>query len=465
MLLIAGFAIVGRTLAVAVGMMVTGASTKDAFTVGSSVTPLGEFSFIIVQLGVLAGVMTADFQAVAVGVVLITALTAPVLARRAGSIGEWMEARQPRWLENWLSYYRGWLERMQALSKRNQLWQLSRKRVIQVVVEVLLVTGLLVFSDSLLEAVLPFIPGERFFPNAPRVLFWSGLVLVVVAPLFAIWRNVSVLAMMLAEVSTQGRPNAARLRPMVETGVKVLAGLVMFVWLSAVAPVALMGRWVPLLVLALSVGVLVFARHKLIYWHSVLEGELQERIVANDEKFSATTAPWLAQHGEWRLGLQEVVLPDQADIRGRTIGELALRKRFGCTVAGVERQGVMVGNPSPLTALYPRDKILLLGDAQQTAACKDFLLGVTGAATDSNFDEVRMEMFTLPEESWLCSRSLAESAPTRHTGVQVAGINRGGRRILNPSGDERFVARDDVLLLGTPDQIKAFKAWAGESAG
>ena len=363
-LLIAGFAIVGRTLAVAVGMMVTGASTKDAFTVGSSVTPLGEFSFIIVQLGVLAGVMTADFQAVAVGVVLITALTAPVLARRAGSIGEWMEARQPRWLENWLSYYRGWLERMQALSKRNQLWQLSRKRVIQVVVEVLLVTGLLVFSDSLLEAVLPFIPGERFFPNAPRVLFWSGLVLVVVAPLFAIWRNVSVLAMMLAEVSTQGRPNAARLRPMVETGVKVLAGLVMFVWLSAVAPVALMGRWVPLLVLALSVGVLVFARHKLIYWHSVLEGELQERIVANDEKFSATTAPWLAQHGEWRLGLQEVVLPDQADIRGRTIGELALRKRFGCTVAGVERQGVMVGNPSPLTALYPRDKILLLGDAQ-----------------------------------------------------------------------------------------------------
>ncbi len=464
-LLLAGFAIVGRTLAVATGMMVTGASTKNAFMVGSSVTPLGEFSFIIVQLGVLAGVMTANFQAVAVGVVLITALTAPLLARRAERIGDWFESRQPRWLDNWLSYYRNWLERMQAHGKRNQLWQLSRKRVIQVVVEVLLVTGLLVFSDSLLEAVLPFIPGEKFFPNAPRVLFWCGLVLVVVAPLFAIWRNVSVLALMLAEVSTQGRPNAARLRPMVETGVKVVAGLVMFVWLSTVAPVASMGRWVPLLVLLLSIGVVVFARHKLIYWHSVLEGELQERIVANDEKFSATTAPWLAQHGEWRLGLQEVVLPDQADVRGRTIGELALRKRFGCTVAGVERQGVMVGNPSPLTALYPRDKILLLGDAQQTAACKDFLLGVTGAAADSDFDEVRMETFTLPDESWLCARSLAESAPTRHTGVQVAGINRGGRRILNPSGDERFVARDDVLLLGTPDQIKAFKAWAGESAG
>jgi len=462
-LVIAGFALVGRTLAVATGMMVTGASTKDAFTVGASVTPLGEFSFIIVQMGVMAGVMTSNFQAVAVGVVLLTALTAPLMAKRASRLGQWVDDRQPKWLDNWLSYYRSWLDRMQALQKSNLLWQLSRKRVIQIVVEVLLVTGLLVFAESLLEALLPFIPGKDLFPRAPHVLFWCGLVVVVVAPLFAIWRNISVIAMLLAEVSTGNRSNAAKLRPMIETGVKVVAGILMFIWLSAVAPVALMGRWVPLLVLLFSVGVIFFARHKLIYWHSVLEGELQERIVANDERFSGTTAPWLAQHSEWQLGLQEVVLPDQADVRGKTIGELALRKRFGCTVAGVERQGVMIGNPSPTTGLFPRDKLLLLGDAAQTAACKDFLLGNAGGAADSSFDEVRMEIFQLPDGSRLSGRTLAELAPTRQVGVQVAGLNRGGLRILNPGGDERLQARDDVLLLGTPDQIKAFKVWASEA--
>jgi CPA2 family monovalent cation:H+ antiporter-2 len=469
MLVIAGFALVGRTFAVATGMMVTGASTKDAFTVGASVTPLGEFSFIIVQLGVLAGVMAADFQAVAVGVVLITALTAPVLTRRAAGLGAWVEERQPRWLDNWLSYYRGWLERMQARQKRNMLWQLSRKRVIQVTVEVLLVTGLLVFAESLLDALLPFIPGKQLFPNAPRVLFWCSLVLVVVVPLLAIWRNVSALAMLLAEVSTQGRPNAAKLRPMVETGVKVVAGILMFIWLGAVAPVGVMGRWVPLLVIGLSGVVLVFARHKLIYWHSVLEGELQDRIVQNDEKFTGTTAPWLAQHSEWHLQLSECVLPDQADVRGRTLGELGLRAKFGVVVAGIERQGVMVGNPSPETALYPRDKILLLGDAKQTGAGKHFLASVDGSSASSaggvagsNFDEVRMETFELPLDSKLAGRTLAELAPTRHVGVQVAGINRGGLRILNPGGEERLLAHDDVLLLGSPDQIKAFKAWARE---
>jgi CPA2 family monovalent cation:H+ antiporter-2 len=463
-LVIAGFAIVGRTLAVATGMVVTGASTKDAFTVGASVTPLGEFSFIIVQLGVVAGVMTSNFQAVAVGVVLLTALTAPLMTKRAARLGGWVEDRQPKWLDSWLSYYRSWLERMQALQKSNLVWQLSRKRVIQIVVEVLVVTGLLLFAESLLDALLPFIPGKEMFPRAPQVLFWCGLVAVVVAPLFAIWRNVSVIALLLAEVSTTGRLNSAKLRPMIETGVKVVAGILMFIWLSAVAPVALMGRWVPLLVLLFSVGVIFFARHKLIYWHSVLEGELQDRIVSGDEKFSGTTAPWLAQHSEWQLNLQEVVLPDQADVRGKTIGELALRKRFGCTVAGVERQGVMIGNPSPVTALFPRDKLLLLGDAKQTAACKNFLLGNADEASDSTFDEVRMDAFELPAGSRLAGRTLADLAPMREVGVQVAGLNRGGVRILNPGGEEQLRAHDDVLLLGTPDQIKAFKAWASKGA-
>lgn len=464
-LLLTAVAIGGRAVAVSIGLMVTGARTREAVGVGVSVTPLGEFTFIIAQLALVAGVLPPEFQAVAVGMSLLTTLAAPVLIRRSARIGEWAEARQPRWLENWLEYYRGWLERMQARQKQNMLWQLSRKRLIQIVVEVLLVTGLLAFAESLLVTITPFIPGERLAPSAPRVIFWCGLAVVVIAPLIAIWRNVAVLAMLVAEVSTTGQRNVAKLRPMVETGIKVVAGLVMFIWLSAVFPVGVMGRWVPLVALVLAVGVILFARHKLVYWHSVLESDLQDRLVQYDQKFTGTAAPWLAQHSEWRLGLSECVLPDQADVRGQTLGELGLRAKFGVVVAGIERQGVMVGNPSPDTALYPRDKVLLLGDAKQTSAGKKFLTGVTGAAPASHFDEVRMETFELPVDSALAGRTLAELAPTKHCGVQVAGINRGGLRILNPSGEEKLLAHDDVLLLGNPDQIKAFKVWAREHTG
>ena len=68
-----------------------------------------------------------------------------------------------------------------------------------------------------------------------------------------------------------------------------------------------------------------------------------------------------------------------------------------------------------------------------------------------------MEAVTLPLASKLNGQSLAELALGRVYGLQVAGINRGGRRILNPGGEEKLLAGDDVLVLGSPDQISGFK--------
>lgn len=451
-----------RIFAGTMGMLITGSKLRDASRVGLMLTPIGEFSFIIAQLGASSGMVPESFRALAVGLSLITALAAPILTRRSGVISDWLDQRQPQWLRAWVDQHGRLIERVQARQKRSVLWQLSRKRVVQIGLEVLLVTGMLAFAGPLFSGVERFLPDETLFSGAPQVIFWSILALAVLPLVLAIWRNSSALAMIFAEVSTGEHPQGLRLRTFVETGLKVAVAVAMFLWIGALVPLASLGRWFPLVLVAVLVLVVLLLRRKLSYWHSVLEIELKDRLADKAPKLSATSAPFLATHGEWHLKLSECVLPDQADVRGRTIGELALRKRFGCTVAGVERQGVMIGNPSPQTALYPRDKILLLGDAKQTAACRDFLLQSTGAAAASTFDEVRMETVPVPPECGLAGRTLADLAPTRHVGVQVAGINRGGLRILNPGGEERLLANDDVLILGTPDQIKAFKLWLQE---
>jgi len=92
------------------------------------------------------------------------------------------------------------------------------------------------------------------------------------------------------------------------------------------------------------------------------------------------------------------------------------------------------------------------------AAGKKFLEQASGARPVSNFDEVRMDTVTLPVGCELDNRSLAELALNRAFGVQIAGINRGGVRLLNPGGDTKLLEGDDVLVLGSPDQIAAFKA-------
>jgi CPA2 family monovalent cation:H+ antiporter-2 len=454
---VAAFVLVVRPLAVTAGMLLIGGSTRESLRVGLTVTPLGEFSFIIAQMGVAAGVVPDRFQALAVGVSLLTTLACPFLTRRSEAISGWIVARQPRWVADWEDYYHRWLGRMAQRERKSMLWQLSKKRFRQIGVEVLLVTGLLIFSEQVFGLVRDYLPMDSSFPRGAELLFWSVLALIALGPLIAIWRNVSALSLLYAQVSTSGHPQAAKLAPVVEAAIKGGALLLMLLWLGAILPISGGARWLPLIALAVVGLGFVVLRRRLIYWHSVLEVELQEMLDRSDQRFTGTTAPWMAAHGDWNLTLSECAIPDLADCRGRTLGELGLRSRFGATVAGVERQGVMVGNPTSEMMLYPRDKVLLLGDPKQVAAGKAFLQQVSGAPVASNFDEVRMEAVTLPPESELHGRTLAELALSRAFGLQVAGINRGGVRILNPAGDEKLFSGDDVLVLGSPDQISAFK--------
>ena len=60
-------------------------------------------------------------------------------------------ARQPRWLLDFIHAYHGWQERLIARSRQNQLWQLSRKRIAQLGVGMLFVTGLVVFSEVTMD--------------------------------------------------------------------------------------------------------------------------------------------------------------------------------------------------------------------------------------------------------------------------------------------------------------------------
>jgi CPA2 family monovalent cation:H+ antiporter-2 len=342
---------------------------------------------------------------------------------------------------------------------KNLLWQLSRKRIAQVGVGVFFVTGLIVFSGQLFALVEERL-GRRVPPNVLQLAFWTALALVVLAPLVAIWRNLSAMAMIYSEISTRGHAQAKRLRPVIETGIKIGFGTAIYLWLVAVLPAEGTTRWLLVISVAVALIALLVLRRKLILWHSEMEIEILGVIETADSKMSSSTAPWLQPHGEWNLHMVDCTLPDLADCQGKRIAELDLRARFGCSVVGIERQGFMIPLPTPDAVLYPRDKVLLMGTNEQVKAGRAFLGSVSGApVTDSVFEEVRMEAVVLPGWSRAAGRTLGELSPAQEHGVQVAGVHRGGLRILNPSATETLRAGDEVLVLGTPVQIAEFKTW------
>jgi monovalent cation:H+ antiporter-2, CPA2 family len=457
---VAAFTLVARPVAVSAGLVLTGTGLKDALRTGLATTPIGEFSFIIAQLGVLGAVVPSRFYPLAVGVSLVTTLAAPVLTRRSGDIVATVLARQPRWLGDWLGIYHGWLDRLRQRRAHNLLWQLSRKRVAQLGVGVLFVTGVVGFSTQLYTLMESWLGRDWLFPQGLEVIFWTLLVLVTLAPLVAIWRNISAMALLFAEVSTGSSGPARRLRPLIETALKAAAGTAMYVWLAAIIPAEGTARWLLVMSAVVAAAALVVLRRKLIYWHSEMEVEILSAIDTSDTRTTPSSAPWLQPYGDWNLQIVECTLPDLADCQGRPIAELDLRARFGCSVVGIERQGYMISLPGPDAVLYPRDKLLLMGTTEQVKAGRRFLTTVSGAPVgDSVFEEVRMEALLVPAWSPAAERTLGELSIAQRHGVQVAGVHRGGLRILNPNAQETLRTGDELLVLGTPVQITEFKHW------
>ena len=56
-------------------------------------------------------------------------------------------------------------------------------------------------------------------------------------------------------------------------------------------------------------------------------------------------------------------------------------------------------------------------------------------------------------------KDLKTLIPSQTNHVQIAGIRRGETRVLNPAGDEVIEDGDELLVLGTPDQIRGFREW------
>lgn len=454
------FAIVVRPLATSVGLTLAGNAPRDSVRAGLALTALGEFSFIIAQMGVSAGAIPKSFYPMAVGASLLTTILAPALMRRSAAVSLRVEMALPLFAREWIGFYHSWLKRTGGRQQRGTLWQLTARRLVATAGQILLVSALVLLAKPAYAQLSRVVQEDWFFPNGLRILFWSVFGGLLLMPVVAIWRNVEALAMIFAASITAGAPRRATLRPLLETALKTVAWALMFVWLLTLLPFGFSLVWISLLVIGILGLVAAVFWRRLVRWHSRLEIELRTQLkTALGSTAAAALAQALHEQDNWDLQGEEFVLPDFAACAGETIGTLALRKRFGCSIASIDRQGYIISNPSAEMVLYPRDRLLLIGTASQIDdAARD--LGVTRPdAADQEIEELSLEAITVPVSSPRAGKSLAELDPVRQVGVQVAGIQRGGRRTLTPSGTARIEEDDQLLVLGTPRQIQDFREW------
>lgn len=463
MLAMTAVALVLRPLACTTGLLVAGNRTKDAVQAGFSLAPLGEFSFIIAQLGVESGVLPQSAYPAAVGASLFTSLAAPMMMRRSVALGRRAEIFEPAILR-WTTLMHDVITRLSAGSRAGRVWRMTARRVIFIVVQMVVISGLLLFANPIGDAIREAVSKSGYSPRAFGLVFWAGFGLVLLGPLVALWKNVATVSMVLAEAGAPAGRAGARIRPLIEFVLKFSALLLLAFWLLALLP----GERPPgsaavVLLLVVTAAGLFWKRFD--RFQNRLESGLMESL--QEAIHPTATSAWSSvlprRTADWKLDIEEVSLPSDTVHAGKTLGELALRGRFGCSVVGVDRQGFGIVNPRADLALFPQDKLLLFGKASQIAAASRELILASGCGVDvSEFEELVTDTVQVPEGCEMAGRPLYELDLIRRFGIQVGGIRHQRTRRLVPAGSDSFQAGDSLLLIGSQAKIREFAAALNE---
>ncbi|MEM6823422.1 MAG: cation:proton antiporter, partial [Verrucomicrobiota bacterium] len=397
-LIISAFVLLFRFLGYTVGLLLTGTSFSHSVRTGLTVTPVGEFSFVIAGVGIESGAIPDRFYPIAIGVCFITSFISPFLIRYSEGITESLEKFQPSTFRSVLRNYRGLLDRLTAVRNQSLVWKLSQKRVLQILRELGLITGIVLFSKPLYRGAVERFGNDLLFETGTLTLSLVLGLVISSAPLLSLWRNLSALSLVYAEIIT---PRQTVTTPVARRFATILFNVIFFLfiigWIWSLVPLEALTIGGLFLVITVLVCLFIGLRRPLIRLQSNFEVSLEEsigtRLIRNDQKLNYLLDP----HRDWNLEIIECEIPDDSPHAGKLLKDLGIRRKFGASLVGIDRQGFIIGNPTAENTLYPGDRILLLGTLEQVKATRNFLAEREFKESKTNFDDITLDQIQVPQ--------------------------------------------------------------------
>jgi monovalent cation:H+ antiporter-2, CPA2 family len=385
-LLLTVVVIVGKFVSVGLGAFLAGRGTHAAIRTGLSMAQIGEFSFIIVSLGVATGAVRAFLFPVAVAVSAVTTLATPWLIRSSGGVAAWVDRKLPRPLQTYATLYASWVDEL-----RRAPVQRSRGGMLRGLLRWLALDAVLT-AAVIIAAFLGYPPLARLLAgrvDAEVLAIVLALAALAVATPFGLGlvRTARAIAMLLAHVALPGtgkvdRAEAPRRALVITLEIAILL-------LTTLPVLAVTQPFLPPFRGALLLGA-ALAALAVAAWRSAqnLEGHTRagaellvdavrsalppEHATAEMEvptlggsadRFTTAThmLPGLGAPTPFRVeaGTHAV---------GLTLEELELRGRTGATVLGLARAGVGIAGPEKNERLAVGDTLVLVGTREAVAA-------------------------------------------------------------------------------------------------
>lgn len=439
-LILTAIVIGGKLVNVTTGALISGRPLRQAVQAGTSMTQIGEFSFIIATLGVSLKVTNSYLYPIAVGVSVITTFTTPYLIRLAEPLLRLLEKVLPaKWLEALNRYSAG----SQTLRSESD-WQVVIRHYAQIILlNTVMAVAIISFSQLYLKPWFDSWFDNRLMARLPA----ACIALAAIAPF--VWA-------IMAKKIQRTAYKALWLDQKYNRGPLLVLEVFRNLWGVLLVGI-LLGRFFPFYVALGGTGVFFLVviwlfKHRVDVFYHRLEARFIKNLHEKEQQMQRTKpiTPWDAH-------LSKIKINPSCRFIGEPLEQLRLREQFGINIAFIERGSRLIYAPKRTERLYPFDEIGVIGtDMQLQKFTRMVEAGPEEAlpAGEGDAAYISLEKVVVDEHNALKGLSIRSSAIREKTNGLVVGIERAGERMLNPSSDTIFEWGDVIWLVGDRRKIE-----------
>ena len=446
--------IVGQSLFGSFAFMLGGESLRSAMRCGFSMAQIGEFSFIIASLGLSLGVISDFLYPVVVAVSVITTFLTPYMIRAATPVYNTLEHRLPSRLIsalNQMSTKHATLNSQHSTLWKRLLTQMGMNTLVYSILSAAIITLMFMF-------VLPVVQNFQFsiLNSQFSILHTQFTVLNILAALVTILLIAPFLRAIIMkknhseEWKALWRENSHNRPLLISTVLLRIAIAVAFIFYICHH----LSHFTTALLITLGIVVVAF----IIFSRSVKHRSIRlERLFINNLRSRDIAAQ---VHGQKRplyegrlldrdIHIADFDVPANSQWMGKTLRQLNLGKRYGVHISSILRGGRRINIPDGNTAIYPNDRLQVIGsDDQLTNFSHALLTELLTEDPEMEKREMKLRQLIIAAASPFLGKTLEESGIRSHYSCMVVGLEEGKENLSIVKPQYRFKQGDIIWIVG-----------------
>ncbi len=426
--------IIGQSISSTAGALLSGLPLKQSVQTGMSLSQIGEFSFIIATLGMSLKVTSDFLYPIVVAVSAVTTFTTPFMIKFSTPFSEYLEKKLPRrWIKR--------IERYSANAQSIKLvtnWQIVvRAFLTQVIIHSVIIVAMILLSS---KYILPLVEVTQY-----GNIFGALITLVIISPF--LWalslRRVAVKEVAILREERKYRAPILMMILLRMVLALFFIGLLLNIFFSPVI------AFVALIVVVF--GYFIFPKKLNAHYHKIEDHflrNLNAREIKKAVRSRSDLTPWDGHMSTFEIA-------PTSNVVGKTLEELRIREQLGINIAFIKRGEFTINIPNKNERLFPGDEICIIGTDNQVKDFKVYLHQNEIELPEIIETDIILKQLEIKEEEFI-GATIRESQLREKTNALIVGIERSGKRILNPESNMILEKNDILWVVGSKKLLNIF---------